>query len=216
VRKRLAPRPEVCQPVEVQAPAGLHALRRTRRTRPLNLRDRTHKLGLRRRLATPRTGMRSPITTALLPFRDRSHAGRFGLQPGLGLAVGRRRRLVGRDLDQLGGLCAQGRRDRTRNARTHTAPIPLPRARVTYTLAGADSWLSEAMATWSEAPTTAPRISGASTSPGCSRTAPTRRCSRRGALEYGAYVWLVSLAPSMKSASSVFRLSPFGESLSSP
>jgi hypothetical protein len=124
VRKRLAPRPEVCQPVEVQAPAGLHALRRTRRTRPLNLRDRTHKLGLRRRLATPRTGMRSPITTALLPFRDRSHAGRFGLQPGLGLAVGRRRRLVGRDLDQLGGLCAQGRRDRTRNARTHTAPIP--------------------------------------------------------------------------------------------
>jgi hypothetical protein len=56
VRKRLAPRPEVCQPVEVQAPAGLHPLRRTRRTRPLNLRDRTHKLGLRRRLATPRTG----------------------------------------------------------------------------------------------------------------------------------------------------------------
>jgi hypothetical protein len=75
-----------------------------------------------------------------------------------------------------------------------------------HTVVGAESWLSEAMATWAEQHYRATDIKrldffGAfQDSPGSSLFA------RGGELEYGAYVWLVWLAQSTNSASSVFRM----------
>jgi hypothetical protein len=75
-----------------------------------------------------------------------------------------------------------------------------------HTLHGAVSWLSEAMATWAEhhyRATDTGRVGffrAFQNSPG----APLFQ--RGGTLEYGAYAWLVWLAQSANSASSVFRL----------
>ena len=79
-----------------------------------------------------------------------------------------------------------------------------------HTLPGAESWLSEAMAAWSESHYRATDIDAVvgrvdffnvfQASPGSSLFA------RGGNVEYGAYVWLVWLAQSTNSASSVFRM----------
>jgi hypothetical protein len=74
-----------------------------------------------------------------------------------------------------------------------------------HTVVGAESWLSEAMSTWAEhhyRGTDVGRIdffTAFQDSPGSSLFA------RGGTLEYGAFVWLVWLAQSTNSASSVFR-----------
>jgi hypothetical protein len=79
-----------------------------------------------------------------------------------------------------------------------------------HTLPGAESWLSEAMAAWSESHYRAMDVDAVvgrvdffntfQESPGSSLFV------RGGNLEYGAYVWLVWLAQSTNSASSVFRM----------
>jgi hypothetical protein len=79
-----------------------------------------------------------------------------------------------------------------------------------HTLPGAESWLSEAMAAWSESHYRATDIDAVvgrvdffnifQESPGSSLFA------RGGNVAYGAYVWLVWLAQSTNSASSVFRM----------
>jgi hypothetical protein len=77
-----------------------------------------------------------------------------------------------------------------------------------HTVAGGESWLSEAMAVWAEHHYRATAdidtrineyFAAFQDSPGSSLFA------RGGTLEYGAYVWLVWLAQSTNSASSVFR-----------
>jgi hypothetical protein len=75
-----------------------------------------------------------------------------------------------------------------------------------HTLVGAESWLSEAMATWAEHHYRATDIGRVDFFRAFQDSPQSPLFARGGTLEYGAYVWLVWLAQSTNSASSVFRL----------
>jgi hypothetical protein len=75
-----------------------------------------------------------------------------------------------------------------------------------HSLDGAVSWLSETMATWSEHHYRATDTGRLDFFRAFQNSPGSPLFQRGGTLEYGAYVWLVWLAQSTNSASSVFRL----------
>jgi hypothetical protein len=75
-----------------------------------------------------------------------------------------------------------------------------------HTSRGGESWLSEAMATWAEQHYRATDTSRVDYFGAFQDSPGSPLFARGGSLEYGAYVWLVWLAQSTNSASSVFRM----------
>jgi hypothetical protein len=75
-----------------------------------------------------------------------------------------------------------------------------------HTLHGAASWLSETMATWAEQHYRATETARVGFFGAFQDNPGSPLIRRGGTLEYGAYVWLIWLAQSTNSASSVFRL----------
>ena len=75
-----------------------------------------------------------------------------------------------------------------------------------HTLHGATSWLSETMSTWAEQHYRATETARLDFFRAFQDSPGSPLIRRGGTLEYGAYVWLVWLAQSTNSASSVFRL----------
>jgi hypothetical protein len=75
-----------------------------------------------------------------------------------------------------------------------------------HSLHGAASWLAETMATWAEQHYRATETARLDFFRAFQDSPHTPLVQRGGSLEYGAYVWLVWLAQSTNSASSIFRL----------